>query len=172
MGVSKNQMRECTGEGVDWLLVSKKQSRELKWNVVRIFNIVLRPSSPLFSSSSCLLRISFAKQSVYFHVIISCHHPSKSVFFLCFSFVRARWMILNDPLSRSLSRQNKNSQSESKNLRLLLRFFFFFLLLFILFLLTHFIFFSSYWLFYGLMATVLVKSRSLANHHVSKLDGN
>lgn len=59
----------------------------------------------------------------------------------------ARWMILNDPLSRSLSRQNKNSQSESKNLCV-------FLLRFSRPSSSRSLHFSSYfllfcWLFYG-----------------------
>lgn len=111
----------------------------------------------LISSSS-----SFASVRLYFLTIVPCHHPSKRACFSYASHLYERWMILNDPLSRSPSRQNKNSQSESKNLSTLLSS-----------LRSLRSFYAVCWLFYGLMATTLVNSVSLslplANHHIFNL---
>lgn len=105
-----------------WLLMwlnGKQKSRDKKNKKKSELNGMLLEYLMLnFFLSPLLVRSQIA--IVYFLIIVSCRHPSDR--FLLEFHLYARWMILNDPLSRSLSRQNKNSQSESRNLRLFLLF--------------------------------------------------
>lgn len=99
-----------------WLLLMwniKKNKKKSELNGMLLEYLMLN-----FFLSPLLVRSQIA--IVYFLIIVSCRHPSDR--FLLVFHLYARWMILNDPLSRSLSRQNKNSQSESRNLRLFLLF--------------------------------------------------